>query len=99
MAEGRNHLKERWESEDGVVDDFGEIKSDICYIKKALDTYIKHAQEVCELKHKEINQHLKESPVFRDRVVKTEGQVTMLWILTVMLLSSVVGGFFWLLRR
>ncbi len=75
-----------------------EMRDAFAGINTRIDDLKEHLQGVCEAKHQEINSHLKDAPVFRDKVTYLDATVKLLWTLIVLVVSGCVGGFWWLLR-
>ena len=76
-----------------------EMKQELGAINTKLDTYIKHQREILDLKLEPINEHLKDGPHFRDKIVKIGESLRINWVLTLMMIGGCVGGFWWLLRN
>ena len=75
-----------------------EINSGIKAVNGKLDSHIRHQREILSLKFKPIEIHLEESPGFRDKIVKVCESLRINWVLTLLLISGAVGGFYWVLR-
>jgi len=75
-----------------------EIKAGVKALNGKLDTYIGHQRELCELKHKEIAQHLKDSPHFRDKIVKLSIWVKANWAVTLLILAALLGCLGWFIK-
>ena len=75
-----------------------EVKSSLKAINGKLDTYIKHQKETCTLLRKPLEEHVKDGLHFRDKLVKLGESLRINWVLTLLLISGAVGGFFYLLR-
>ncbi len=75
-----------------------DIKREFEILKEKLDSYIKHQEKTCELLRKPMTEHLKDAPYFRDKLVKMCESLRLNWILTMLLITGAVSGFFWLIR-
>lgn len=75
------------------------IKSDVCYLKKRIDDYILKQEAICQLKHIPIDEHVKDGPKFRDKVVTLETWQRVMWIVLSLMLTGVVSGFFMVIRQ
>jgi len=67
-------------------------------IATTLESYITSQKEACELKHKEVEEHLAEAPGVRDKVSALWFWRPIHWGITLLILGGCVGGFWWLLR-
>jgi len=86
-------------SEQDIHTDIAEIKSDIKHIVSRLNESIKQQKEFCEINHKVVNDHIKDGPLFRDKVVKLETWQAIHRTVIGLIIAGTVGGFFVLLRR
>ena len=68
-----------------------EVKREFENLNSKIDMFIHHQKEVCELKHLEIIEHLKESPVFRTKVDSNDTSVKILWAIFLPILLSVIS--------
>jgi len=75
-----------------------EIKREFTVLNEKLDTWIAHLEEKCMLLRKPIEEHVKDGPHFRDKLVKIGESLKINWSLTLLLVGGAVGGFFYLLR-
>jgi len=75
-----------------------EIRGELKGINVKLDTYIKHQQEICILYRKPLEEHVKDGPHFRDKIVKIIESLRINWVLTLGMVMSCMAGFWWLLR-
>jgi len=75
-------------------DDISKLMVAMTEMKGTIDLIL---QKV-DLKFKPIDEHLKESPKFRDKISGVSAQVVIMWPLIVLILSGLIGGFFWMLR-
>ena len=55
-------------------------------------------KEILTLELRPIKEHVKDGPHFRDKIVKLGESLKINWVLTLLMVSGAVGGFFWLLR-
>ncbi len=75
-----------------------EIKREFQALGDKLDTYITNQERVCKLHRRPLEEHIKDGPHFRDKLVKIGESLRINWIMTLLMVSGAVGGFFWLLR-
>ena len=75
-----------------------DIKREFKILNDKFDTHIAHQKEILAEKLKPIMEHVKDGPRFRDKLVKIGESLRINWSLTLLLVGSAIGGFFWLLR-
>ena len=75
-----------------------EIKREFQVLGDKFDTAIANQREILEEKIKPVNEHIKDGPHFRDKIVKLGESLKINWVLTLLMVSGAIGGFFWLLR-
>jgi len=80
-----------------------DIKQEFKAINVKLDTYIANQERVCQLHRKPLEEHIKDGPHFRDKIVKLGESLKINWAITFLVIGSIisgaVGGFFWMLRN
>ena len=76
-----------------------DIKREFQALGDKLDTYIANQERVCELHRKPLEEHAKDGPHFRDKMVKLCTEVNINRVLILMMVAGCVGGFWWLLRK
>jgi len=76
-----------------------DIKQAFKVLGDKLDTYIKHQEEMIRLRLKPIDEHVKDGPHFRDKMVKLCESLRINWVLTLMMVGGCIGGFWWLIRK
>jgi hypothetical protein len=59
-------------------------------ITDKFDAYIKYQQKLCEVKHKPVDEHIKESPGIRDKVLFNSGAVKVIMLITGIMLTVLV---------
>jgi len=75
-----------------------ELKAEFRNLHSKIDGYMKHQSEICNLKHEPLDEHLKESPPFRDKIVKISESLRINWVLLLMVIGGCVSGFWFLIR-
>ena len=76
-----------------------DIKREFKVICDKLDTYIANQKRECELLRKPLEDHTKDGPHFRDKLVKVCESLRINWVLTLMMIGGCIGGFWWMLRK
>lgn len=71
--------------------DIAEIKQTLNYLTERISEGIAHSKEMCVSKHKEIDQHIAESPRFRDMVIDVVGKVSILSGVVTVILIGILG--------
>jgi hypothetical protein len=75
-----------------------ELKQAFKAIHDKLDAHYRHQQEVCQIRHKIVDEHIKDGPLFRDKIVKIGESLRINWVLLLMMIAGATGGFWWLIR-
>ena len=71
-----------------VETDMAEIKTDVKGLKELVAQNIDYSKTICILKHKSVDEHLTDAPIFRDRISRLSGQmIVVLSILSVILVG------------
>jgi hypothetical protein len=68
-----------------------DVKREFENLNNKIDMFIEHQREVCNLKHVEILEHLKDSPNFRTKVDANDTSLKILWAISLPLLLGLVG--------
>ena len=76
-----------------------DIKREFQALGDKLDTYIENQERVCELHRKPLEDHVKDGPHFRDKMVKLCTEVSIHRVLIFLMVTGCIGGFWWLLRK
>jgi len=76
-----------------------DIRNGLKALNNKFDVFIKHQEEVCKLHRKPLEEHIKDGPHFRDKLVKLGESLRISWILLLIMITGCVGGFWWLLRK
>ncbi len=71
------------------------IKVFIDGVRQELKAFKEFFLEKC----KGYDEHLKESPTFRDKITKLETRQGIIWFIIVVILVSIIRGFWWLIRK
>lgn len=79
--------------------DIAEIKTTILSIDARISDYVKHSQQMCSLMHKEINEHLKDAPHFRDKVNVMGGQIAVVLAILGVVLIGVMGIAYFVIQK
>jgi len=75
-----------------------DIKKEFDTLNGKFDTYIAHQEKVCELHRKPFDEHVKDGPHFRDKMVKLCSEVNINRVLILLMVAGCIGGFWWMLR-
>lgn len=75
-----------------------DIKREFQVLGEKLDTYIANQEQICSLRRKPLEEHAKDGPHFRDKLVKICESLRINWVLTMVMVTGAIGGFFWMLR-
>ena len=59
-----------------------DIKREFQALGEKLDTYIENQERVCKLHRKPLEEHVKDGPHFRDKMVKLCESLRINWVLT-----------------
>ncbi len=76
-----------------------DIKREFQVLGDKIDTYMENQSKECGLHRKPLEEHVKDGPRFRDKMVKIGEKVNVMWVLLLMMVGGCVGGFWWLLRK
>ena len=76
-----------------------DIKQAFKVLGDKVDAWREHQEEVCELHRKPLEDHVKDGPRFRDKMVKLCTEVATHRVLLFLMVTGCVGGFWWLLRK
>ncbi len=76
-----------------------DIKREFQALGDKIDTFITNQERVCSLHRKPLEEHVKDGPHFRDKMVKLCESLRINWVLTFMMVGGCIGGFWWLLRK
>ena len=71
-----------------IETDVAEVKAILQSLSNRIDENIEYSKTICILKHKTVDEHLKDSPIFRDRISRLSGQMmVVLSILSIVLVG------------
>jgi len=68
-----------------------EIKQSLVSLTDKLAESMAHSKEICIAKHRDIEQHLQESPRFRDMIIDMAGRVTLLTAIVLLLIAGILS--------
>lgn len=68
-------------------------------LNKKIDMYIVRSEELCKLRHKQIDEHLGIVPIITDKIAILWNWFPIQWGMIILILSGILGAFWVLLKK